>query len=207
MRTPLASGLTALAFVFVLLGLGFRSWQLVLLALPPLAFLATAALVPPVVPVIRATRTLSRDRIEAGQAFEASVLVVNDGPGLDLVEIRDCVLTPGDPSPAGRCPDCEALAYLDDSEAHPVEGAIEHVLDLSTAHMPSGTPDWGKLRVAEHEYGFVVFVNGGLAEDEVEDIEPEWTRPIMRLAREYDCLLVHFDQSADVVDDLPVWKW
>jgi len=125
----------------------------------------------------------------------------------DLVEIRDCVLTPGDPSPAGRCPDCEALAYLDDSEAHPVEGAIEHVLDLSTAHMPSGTPDWGKLRVAEHEYGFVVFVNGGLAEDEVEDIEPEWTRPIMRLAREYDCLLVHFDQSADVVDDLPVWKW
>ena len=93
MRTPLASGLTALAFVFVLLGLGFRSWQLVLLALPPLAFLATAALVPPVVPVIRATRTLSRDRIEAGQAFEASVLVVNDGPGLDLVEIRD-VLPP-----------------------------------------------------------------------------------------------------------------
>lgn len=29
-----------------------------------------------------------------------------------LAEIGDCSLTPGDPSPAGRCPECESLAYV-----------------------------------------------------------------------------------------------
>lgn len=29
-----------------------------------------------------------------------------------LSEIGDCSLTPGDPSPAGRCPECESLAYI-----------------------------------------------------------------------------------------------
>ena len=26
--------------------------------------------------------------------------------------IESCSLTPGDPSPAGRCPDCDALVYI-----------------------------------------------------------------------------------------------
>ena len=30
-----------------------------------------------------------------------------------LKEIGDCYLTPGDPSPAGRCPKCESVAYID----------------------------------------------------------------------------------------------
>jgi hypothetical protein len=30
----------------------------------------------------------------------------------ELVAIGDAFLTPGDPSPAGRCPYCEALAYV-----------------------------------------------------------------------------------------------
>lgn len=30
----------------------------------------------------------------------------------DLKPIKTCVLTPGDPSPVGRCPDCYCLAYL-----------------------------------------------------------------------------------------------
>lgn len=34
------------------------------------------------------------------------------GPFEELVEIGACSLTPGDPSPAGRCPECDALAYL-----------------------------------------------------------------------------------------------
>lgn len=29
----------------------------------------------------------------------------------DLDEIKDCSLTPGDASPAGRCPECESLVY------------------------------------------------------------------------------------------------
>lgn len=32
----------------------------------------------------------------------------------DLLEdIDECCLTPGDPSPAGRCPECDSLAYVD----------------------------------------------------------------------------------------------
>lgn len=29
-----------------------------------------------------------------------------------LLDIEDCYLTAGDPSPAGRCPECEALTYV-----------------------------------------------------------------------------------------------
>lgn len=34
------------------------------------------------------------------------------GPFAALREIEGCSLTPGDPSPAGRCPECETLAYV-----------------------------------------------------------------------------------------------
>ena len=34
------------------------------------------------------------------------------GPFSALAGIGDCILTPGDPSPAGRCPRCETLAYV-----------------------------------------------------------------------------------------------
>lgn len=29
-----------------------------------------------------------------------------------LCDIEACYLTPGDPSPAGRCPECNALSYV-----------------------------------------------------------------------------------------------
>ncbi|MEX3929783.1 hypothetical protein AB4Y36_38230 [Paraburkholderia sp. BR10936] len=35
------------------------------------------------------------------------------GTAAQTCDIEDCMLTPGDPSPVGRCPDCDALAYLD----------------------------------------------------------------------------------------------
>lgn len=35
------------------------------------------------------------------------------GSSGDLKDIKDCALDPGDPSPAGRCPECDSLAYLD----------------------------------------------------------------------------------------------
>lgn len=34
------------------------------------------------------------------------------GPFSKLVKIEDCSLTPGDPAPAGRCPQCDTLAYV-----------------------------------------------------------------------------------------------
>jgi len=35
------------------------------------------------------------------------------GPAGLLKEIEDCALDPGDASPAGRCSECDSLAYLD----------------------------------------------------------------------------------------------
>jgi len=89
MRTPLASGLAAAALGLLLAGLALRSWQLVLLALPPIIVLALGSLFPPVRPRVVALRSLSRDRAEVGHPVEVHLLVRNEGPALDLVEIVD----------------------------------------------------------------------------------------------------------------------
>jgi len=34
------------------------------------------------------------------------------GSYAEVAEIGSCCLTPGDPSPAGRCPKCSALVYV-----------------------------------------------------------------------------------------------
>ena len=34
------------------------------------------------------------------------------GVGLEVEEIGECDLNPGDPVPAGRCPECDELAYV-----------------------------------------------------------------------------------------------
>lgn len=39
------------------------------------------------------------------------------GPFFTLAAIGDCSLTPGDPSPAGRCPACGTLAYVEPRDA------------------------------------------------------------------------------------------
>lgn len=47
------------------------------------------------------------------------------GTARSLCPIDSCSLTPGDPSPAGRCPDCDALAYL-------ANGPLERMTALLT---------------------------------------------------------------------------
>lgn len=37
------------------------------------------------------------------------------GTFAQLNAIGECCLTPGDPSPAGRCPDCDTIVYVDRS--------------------------------------------------------------------------------------------
>ena len=67
------------------------------------------------------------------------------GSAKDVAEIKDCVLTPGDSSPVGRGPDCDALVYLEtplrkdesetvaidlkifDDEGNVVDGATEEM--------------------------------------------------------------------------------
>ena len=45
-----------------------------------------------------------------------------------LAAIGDCSLTPGDASPAGRCPDCDALAYIDQPDPMALQTTIRNLL-------------------------------------------------------------------------------
>jgi hypothetical protein len=75
-------------------------------------------------------------------------------------------------------------------------------LKLSTAHVPSATPEWADETYTKHEYGWVWFVNP--------DREPRaaWLKPIWRLAAKYKSDLVNFDADAfDYPHALPVYDW
>jgi len=91
MRTRLASALVGGALVALLVGLALRSWSVVLLSLPPLAFLAIGALEPPGEPRLSVTRTLSRDRLSVGTEAEVRLVVENTGAALGLVEFLDAL--------------------------------------------------------------------------------------------------------------------
>jgi uncharacterized protein (DUF58 family) len=89
MRTPLSSGLAAGSMGLLLLALALRSWQVVCLALPPLIVLALGSIAPPPTPRMAAVRHLSRERTDAGHDVDVELLIHNEGPSLDLVEIAD----------------------------------------------------------------------------------------------------------------------
>lgn len=64
---------------------------------------------------------------------------------LDIIE--GCSLTPGDPSPAGRCPECGTLAYPDEERDHDVDKArVAMALIRTVANMTeykgNDTSDW-----------------------------------------------------------------
>ena len=90
-----------------------------------------------------------------------------------------------------------------------LHSAERRMFDLSTAHMPSSSPEWGTVRAVPHETGWVVFVPGGDAVPSAEQLEgePEWLRPLLKEAREHPAMLINFDQDAPVCDDLPTWEW
>jgi len=89
MRTALASWLAGVAGVFVVLALLFLDWRLLLLALPPLVYLAMAGLRPVPAPVLDVSRHVTRDRLSVGQEVVVTLRVANRGPRLDLVELYD----------------------------------------------------------------------------------------------------------------------
>lgn len=91
MRTPFVAGLVATSMVFLLGGFVYRSWQVLLLALPPLLFLAVGALAAPLPPRVAADRAVSRDRIQVDGTLRVQVTVRNVGGGLDLLELVDTV--------------------------------------------------------------------------------------------------------------------
>jgi len=91
MRTPLAARLVGVSMVFLFMGFAFRSWQVVLLAMPPLLFLALGALSPPARPRLTIARSISRDRVQAGGLLQVELVIRNESEGLDLLEILDVI--------------------------------------------------------------------------------------------------------------------
>src|SRR3990170_3887412 len=89
MRTPLASWLAGVAGTFVAISLLFLNWRILLLALPPIVYLALAGLRPVPAPVLDVARQASRDRLSVGQEVLVTVRVANRGPRLELVELHD----------------------------------------------------------------------------------------------------------------------
>ena len=91
---------------------------------------------------------------------------------------------------------------IDDLERKSQSAArVQKVLDLSTKHVPGPFPEWGMLRVVEHEHGWIVFVNPE------EDRNPYWWRHIGEMAKSHGCLMVNFDSAADTVDCFETWEW
>jgi hypothetical protein len=81
------------------------------------------------------------------------------------------------------------------------DSCLRNYLDLSTAHMPDNDPDWGEVRVAEHEWGFVAFI--------APDLEgvPEWLKETFDFAIALKCGIINFDSDADIIERLPTWDW
>ena len=77
---------------------------------------------------------------------------------------------------------------------------FEKVLTLSTAHMPETSPEFGTVRTAEHEYGYICFVSD-------QAVVPNWLKPIHDYAVEKECTLINFDRDADGVKGWREWEW
>jgi len=91
MRTSLASWLAGASAGFIVLALLLLDWRVVLLALPPVVFLAIAGMRPVTIPVLDVSREVSRDRSAVGQEFRITLRVANRGPRVDLLEVSDGV--------------------------------------------------------------------------------------------------------------------
>lgn len=65
------------------------------------------------------------------------------GVAVDTAEIGECALNPGDPSPVGRCPECDSIAYVKEAP-NPILHDVAHVLREGLRLMPLGS----KVRAA-----------------------------------------------------------
>jgi uncharacterized protein (DUF58 family) len=105
----------ALVYTLLLLGLAFLSGGLVALVLPLAVYLVAALLYEPGQPRLRATRTLSDDRVHGGRTVTVHLEVVNEGGDLEEVLVRDLLppgleVVEGEPSMVARLPAGGTLA-------------------------------------------------------------------------------------------------
>ena len=94
----------------------------------------------------------------------------------------------------------------------------EKMLSLSTAHMPSATPEWCKIRAHEYEEGFIVWVVQRdenypaqfvrMFRDYVEQaIVPEWLSKIMEDAYRGGYTLINFDCAKPAYSRYRKYAW
>lgn len=88
---------------------------------------------------------------------------------------------------------------------------VGRMLVISTRHMPSTKPDFGKLGATSYEYGYYVPVCWG-SEDVSEhsytfECVPNWMQAVAHYADLMRCTLVNFDGDAATLPFLPMWKW
>jgi hypothetical protein len=85
---------------------------------------------------------------------------------------------------------------------------VRACLDISIVHVPSALrdgifddadPEWGGMRVIDHEYGFILF----LPTLEPKRGVPKWMRKIWKSAVKEEAMLINFDRDADEVKG---WK-
>jgi len=74
---------------------------------------------------------------------------------------------------------------------------IEKVLHISTAHMPSSTPNFGDYSKYVTPYGYMVLVSEPDESASIED-SPEWIDSIMRLAHREGCIIAILDADAPI---------
>lgn len=81
---------------------------------------------------------------------------------------------------------------------------LAYMLDLCTSHVDRSA-GFGDLRIIEHEYGWVVFVDGNKSGEAAQSI-PEWIRPIHSYAAAQKAMIINFDADADEVEGWKVYE-
>lgn len=78
-----------------------------------------------------------------------------------LKPIDECVLTPGDPSPAGRCPDCESLTYVlnDEDTCQKFDQHVEQSMSIqpkkiAVTLMSTTTKTYPAIHLVTHDIHF-----------------------------------------------------
>jgi hypothetical protein len=156
-----------------------------------------------------AARGVAHARAKKAAEFEQFATAVDELNDLDEVVHDAKSVEASDINNEGSTSQVRYLMEAGWTKMALLRNSTKKTLDLSTAHMPSASPPWGDVRAVSHECGWVVFVPGvdGTPSDEQLAGEPDWLRPILKVAREEKALLIDFDRDAEACDDLPKWEW
>ena len=110
-----------------------------------------------------------------------------------------------DPETGDRDLLAECYEILD---ALPLEGdllEVEQVAVLSTAHMPSTSPDFGDLLINEYDEGYNVYVSTPEGMSGV--TLPEWLSPIVAACHAHGVIRLNFDSDGPRNPNFRQYEW